>query len=65
MSPSDLSAPRSLGFTDQEVRDAEELGIDLGLLDENVKLTPSERAEQHDAIMAELMEIQGLVRDAR
>ena len=30
------------------VRRAEELGIDLGLIDENLSLTPLERMRQHD-----------------
>ena len=65
MPSTNLTDPRNLGFSDQEVQDAEELGIDLGLLYENMKLTPTERAEQHDAVVAEMMEIQEQQSDAR
>lgn len=58
MKPTDFNDPRNLGFTDEEVREAGDLGIDLGLLFENMQLTPTERACQHDAVVAGMLEIQ-------
>ena len=58
MKPTDFNDPRNLGFTDEEVLEAKELGIDLGLLFENMQLTPTERACQHDDAVADMLEIQ-------
>ncbi len=35
-----------------------ELGIDLGLLDENLRLTPLERMRQHDECVRQILAVQ-------
>jgi len=62
---SDYNDPRNLGFTAEEVTHAQKVGIDLGLLHENLQLTPAERADQHDAAVAEMLELQGSLTNAR
>jgi len=52
-----MPSPPSL-FTEENIRIATELGIDLGLLEENLRLTPLERMEQHDACVRQIMETQ-------
>jgi hypothetical protein len=47
--------PREL--TEAERR-AVEYGIDLSLIDENLRLTPLERIRQHDAAVGEILELQ-------
>jgi hypothetical protein len=37
---------------------AEELGIDLGLIDENLRLTPLERMRQHDRNVRQILAVQ-------
>ncbi|MEO6846814.1 MAG: hypothetical protein ABI443_05175 [Chthoniobacterales bacterium] len=53
MHPGDLSIP----VTNAERR-AVEYGIDLSLLEENLKLTPLERMLRHDAAVEEIIKLQ-------
>jgi hypothetical protein len=41
-----------------ETQRAEELGIDLGLLEENLRLTPLERMRQHDHCVRQILAVQ-------
>ena len=43
---------------DPQAQKAEELGIDLGLLDENLRLTPLERMRQHDRNVRQILAVQ-------
>ena len=43
---------------DSDVRRSEEFGIDLGLLDENLRLTPLERMRQHDEYVRQIIAVQ-------
>ena len=55
--PTPGEAPgRSENRADLEQR-AEELGIDLGLLEENLKLTPLERMRQHDRNLRQILAV--------
>jgi len=50
--------PRVNGDPDPHVRRALELGIDLGLIDENLRLTPLERMRQHDCCVRQILAVQ-------
>lgn len=51
-------AATALRFSPEEKKRAEELGIDLGLIAENLALTPAQRAEQHDSCLRQVLEVQ-------
>ena len=43
---------------DPELEHALKLGIDLGLIDENLRLTPLERMRQHDQCVRQIIAVQ-------
>jgi len=53
--PSPPQAPTTRDSVEERAR---ELGIDLGLIDENLRLTPLERMRQHDRCVRQILALQ-------
>jgi hypothetical protein len=49
-------------FEEQTIREAEEAGFDLNLLELNLSLTPQERMERHDGALALVLELEKIRR---
>jgi hypothetical protein len=50
---------------DQIIAEAEKAGIDFELIEHNLTLTPDERARQHDAALALMLELKRIGEETR